>query len=173
MLSVVSIIRAEVNCSTSQDFTEASNLNCTEAPECVNEGFSEPEHQEGPELVLNQAEAGMPFLIEEGEETEKDYDSSSIACASSHHDINILETPQVLPISAGSEKDKEPNDPKVEDMKENIEDLDEDREDNAIGLLGAAETASALAQKPFSKLFAKDVSQRNMAMGTNDDFEAA
>lgn len=128
MLSVVSIIRAEVNCSTSQDFTEASNLNCTEAPECVNEGFFEPEHQEGPELVLNQAEAGMPFLIEEGEETEKDHDSSSIACASSHHDINILETPQVLPISAGSEKDKEPNDPKVEDMKENIEDLDEDRE---------------------------------------------
>ncbi|OEL20455.1 hypothetical protein BAE44_0018524 [Dichanthelium oligosanthes] len=111
------ITRAEVSCTESQDFTEASNRNCTKGSEIVNEGFFEQEHQ-GPELVLSQV--GMPFVIDEGKETEKYLGSSSTACAS--------ETLQVLPVNAGSEKDKEPEDLKVKDMKEDIEDLNEDHE---------------------------------------------
>lgn len=94
--------RAEVNCTESQDFTEATKPNCSEASERFNGGFSELEHKKGPELVLSQV--GVPFLIDEVEETEMDLGSSSIACASSHHEISILEPLQVLCVSAGSEK---------------------------------------------------------------------
>ncbi|CAN6245501.1 unnamed protein product [Urochloa humidicola] len=125
--------QAEINCTENHVFTEASKRNCTDASESVNEGFFEPEHQE-PELVLSQV--GMPFFIDEGEETEKCLGSSSTACA--------LETLQVLPVSAGNEKgfldgskmyewrctDKAPKDLRVKDMEEDVQDLDEDDENS-------------------------------------------
>ncbi|XP_062221398.1 uncharacterized protein LOC133920843 [Phragmites australis] len=179
----IAITQAEVNYTESQDCTEASNLNCTEASESVSEGFFEPEQQGGPELALSQVE--MPFFIDEDKGTGKDH--NSCIAASSHHEISILETLQELPIAAGSEKgfpdsskacephctDKELKDLKINDMKEDVEDLDEDHENNPIDLLGASEITPALAQKPSVKLYAKDASWRDLAMGTSNDFEAA
>ncbi|CAL4967790.1 unnamed protein product [Urochloa decumbens] len=131
--------QTEINCTENHVFTEGSKHNCTDASESVNEGFFEPEHQE-PELVLSQI--GMPFFIDEGEETDKYLGSSSTACALE------TETLQVLPVSAGSEKgfldgskayewrctDKEPKDLGVKGMEEDVHDLDE-----PIGFLGGSD----------------------------------
>ncbi|KAF8691829.1 hypothetical protein HU200_040232 [Digitaria exilis] len=122
--------QAEVNCTKSQDFSEGSDHNCTEASESVNKEYFEPEHQ-GPEMVLSQVE--MPLFVDESAEIEKYLGSSSTA---------RLETVQVLPVSAVSEKgflegnelcewrctDKEPKDLKVGDMKDDVEDLIENHE---------------------------------------------
>ncbi|KAL6591288.1 hypothetical protein ACP70R_049791 [Stipagrostis hirtigluma subsp. patula] len=98
-------------------------------------------------------------------------DHGSFSTSSSHHEINLLENLQELPVAAGSAIGfpaggevgewhctvKESKDLEIKGMKEDVEVLDEDHENNPADH-GVVEIAPALAQKPSVKLYAKDAS---------------
>ncbi|XP_047080265.1 uncharacterized protein LOC124691014 [Lolium rigidum] len=98
--------------------------------------------------------------------------------ALTRHDISFMEAPQECHIHSESEKvsakDKEPKeDGESNDMKEDVEDLDDDREHKPVGTFWVDEITSALVPKPSVELSANDVSRRDSAIGTSNDFDMA
>ncbi|KAF0934544.1 hypothetical protein E2562_025639 [Oryza meyeriana var. granulata] len=82
----------------------------------------------------------MPLFVDNDTEAEKGHDNTSCFSAS-HAEFNVVEPPQELSIDArnkvspkGTEvhdwhcMDKEPKDSTLDDVKEDLEDLDEDHE---------------------------------------------
>uniref|UniRef100_A0A0D3FCF0 Uncharacterized protein n=1 Tax=Oryza barthii TaxID=65489 RepID=A0A0D3FCF0_9ORYZ len=152
----------------------APNDNCAVATENFDKGFSEPQYQDGPEVAV--CLAGMPLFVDNGTEAEKSHDNTS----SSHSELNITEAIQELSIDVGNKvspkgselpdwhfMDKEAKDSRLDDVKEDLEDLDKDHENSPIN------PPEAAGITPSLKLYAKDASWRDSSMGVSNDFEVA
>uniref|UniRef100_A0A0E0K7A7 Uncharacterized protein n=1 Tax=Oryza punctata TaxID=4537 RepID=A0A0E0K7A7_ORYPU len=174
------IIKEDVKCIGSFPnkpglFPYALNDNCPVAPENFVKGFSEPQYHEGPEIAV--LLAGMPFFV----------DNDNTRCSSScHSELNIAEATQELSIHVGNKvspkgyelpdwhcMDKEAKDGRLDDVKEDLEDLDEDHENSPMDPPEVAGITPALAPTPSLKLYAKDASWRDSLMGVSNDFEVA
>ncbi|XP_040376474.1 uncharacterized protein LOC102711779 isoform X2 [Oryza brachyantha] len=111
--------------------------NCIINPENFDKRSFETHYQEGPEIAVSLA--GMPFFVDTNSEAEKEHDNTR--CSSSHAEFNIAEAPKELSIDAENKvfpkgvevhnwhcMDKEPKDGRLDDVKEDLVDLDEDHE---------------------------------------------
>ncbi|BAS81742.1 Os02g0830300 [Oryza sativa Japonica Group] len=161
----------------------APNDNCPIATENFDKGFSEPQYQDGPEVAVRLA--GMPLFVDNGTEAEKSHDNTRCS-SSSHSELNITEAVQELSIDVGNKvspkgselpdwhrMDKEAKDSRLDDVKEDLEDLDEDHENSPIDPPKVAGITPSLAPTPSLKLYAQDASWRDSSMGVSNDFEVA
>uniref|UniRef100_A0A0D9VN12 Uncharacterized protein n=1 Tax=Leersia perrieri TaxID=77586 RepID=A0A0D9VN12_9ORYZ len=164
-------------------FSYAQKDNCIVDPENFDRRSCEPQYQEGPEIAVSLA--GMPLLVDIDTENEKGHDSTR--CSPSQVEFNILEDPlqelsidagnKVLPKGAGVHEwhatDKEPKDSRLDDVKEDLKESDEDHESSPVNPPEVAESTPAHAPMPSVKLNAKDASWRDSAMGVSNSFEVA